>query len=255
MEKEEQFFLKRMCDLADLAERQYRPVFSSFLTMYESSLIFSNRDKLVPVSVCSWGGYEEAERKLLCFSPHGAEPDFEQYPLACVQICPKNKKYSGDLTHRDFLGAVLNLGIERSVTGDILVSENSAWMFCMKEMAGFIAEQLERVKHTTVCCQHMAASEAPLKAFCLKTERVQGFVSALRLDAIVSVAFHITRGSVADYIHGRKVFVNGKLIQENSYPVKECDLITVRGIGKFRFLGAKGQSKKGRFAVQMEKFV
>jgi RNA-binding protein YlmH len=266
MEKEEQFFMKRMNELADMADRQYRPVFTGFLNLSESSMVLSNTEKTggtnevsvyksAPVSVQLWGGYEEAERRLLCFSPPEFVQEREDFPISCIHICPKNRKFSDDLSHRDFLGAVLNLGIDRNRTGDILLKDNDAWLLCETEIAPFIAEHLEKVRHTPVVCQAVPLHEVPPETFFPNVQAVKGFVSALRLDAVIAVAFHASRNSMTDYVRAEKVFVNGRLASENSIKIKENDLISVRGMGKFRFLGTEGESKKGRLAVKIEKYV
>ncbi len=255
MEKEEHFFMKRMEELAAAADRQYRPVYSGFLTLSESSMLLSSpADKLAPVSIQLWGGYEEAERRLLCFSPLDFPAAKEDFPIACLSICPKNKKFSDPLSHRDFLGAVLNLGIDRSRTGDILIRENCAWLFCEEEIAGFIEENLKKIKHTMVFCERISWKDLPPEAVEPHLQEVRGFVKALRLDAVAAVAFHVSRSSMASCIQSEKVFVNGRMVKENSYQIKENDVISVRGMGKFRYQGMEGESKKGRLAVKIERY-
>lgn len=253
MEKEDRFFLKRIEELASMAEQQYRPIFTGFLTLYENSMILSS-ERLASVSTQSWGGYQEAERRLVCFSPIDYFLETSEFPISCIHICPKNRKFSDDLSHRDFLGAVLNLGIERNRTGDILVHGEDAWLFCEYGIADFIEEHLERIKHTAVICKQMDPSVVPPEYFRPNVKLIKGFVSALRLDAIISMAFHASRSSMAELIHSEKVFINGKLAIENSTIVKEQDLISVRGMGKFRFAGVEGASKKGRLFVHIEKY-
>lgn len=255
MDKEEQFFMKRMGELSDMADRQYRPVFTEFLTLYENSMVLSSMNKLAPVSVQSWGGYEEAERRLLCFFPMDFPIERADFPISCIHICPKNQKFSDNLSHRDFLGAVLSLGIDRNRTGDILLRENDGWLFCDSEIVGFIAQNLERVRHTSVICEMIQPAEVPADILRPDVQSVKGFVTALRLDAVAAVAFHVSRSSMAECIRSDQVFVNGKLASENSVRVKENDLISVRGMGKFRYLGIEGESKKGRLAIRIEKYI
>lgn len=252
MEKEKQFFIKRMDELADMAQRQYRPVFTEFLNLYENSMVLSERDKLAPVSIHSWGGYEEAERRLLCFSPEDVCLLPEEFPVSCIHMMPKSRKFSDDLSHRDFLGAVLNLGIDRNRTGDILVRENDAWLFCDSGIAEFIKSHLERVKHTAIVCEEVIPGSLPPEIFRTKMQTVRRFVSSLRLDAVAAAAFHTSRSKITEYIRAEKVFINGRLAAENSIKIQENDLILVRGMGRFRYLGTEGESKKGRLAVRLE---
>lgn len=255
MEKEDKFFLKRMEELASIAERQYRPVFTSFLTLYENSMILSNR-RLAPVSIQSWGGYEEAERRLICFSPIDFSIEWEEFPIACIYICPKSRKFSDNLSHRDVLGAVLNLGIEREKTGDILIhgEKKDVWLFCDKKIAGFIEQNLECIKHTRITCKQVNLIEVPKEVVRPNVEVKKGFVSALRLDAVAAEVFHVSRSHMTELIRSEKVFINGRITTENSTIVKENDLISVRKMGKFRFIGTEGESKKGRLFVKIERY-
>lgn len=254
MEKKDQFFLKRMGELAAMADRQYRPVFTEFLTLYEHSMILSTSERLASVSIHSWGGYKEAERRLICFSPIDYPLEESDFPISCIHICPKNRKFSENLSHRDFLGAILNLGMERNRTGDILIQEGDAFVFCESEIADFIESNLKRIKHTTVFCEQKSFIEISEEIFRPHVEEIKGFVSSLRLDALLPVAFHVSRNSITGMIHAEKVFINGRLITENHTIVKENDLISVRGMGKFRFIGIEKESKKGRFLIQIEKY-
>lgn len=254
MEKQDRFFLKRMGELAAMADRQYRPIFTEFLTLYESSMILSTSERLASVSIHSWGGYKEAERRLICFSPIDYPLEESDFPISCIHIYPKNQKFSENLSHRDFLGAVLNLGIERNRTGDILIQEGDALLFCESEIADFIESNLERIKHTTVFCEQKSFIEISKEIFHPHVKIIKGFVSSLRLDTLIPVAFHVSRSSITGIIHAEKVFINGRLTTENSMIVKENDLISVRGMGKFRFIGIEKESKKGRFLIQIEKY-
>lgn len=194
-----------MDELAAMAERQYRPVFTGFLTLYENSMVLSN-ERLAPVPIRSWGGYEEAERRLICFSPKEILPEEGEFPIACIHISPKNRKFSESLSHRDFLGAVLNLGIERDRTGDILIQEEKkeAWLFCDSQIAGFIEENLKRIGHTIVVCKQVVLAEVPPEICFPHVEIVKGFVPALRLDAVASEAFRISRSRVAELIRSER---------------------------------------------------
>ena len=97
----------------------------------------------------SQGGYHGAERQMIAFYPTDLGFYWE-YPICCLKIEPKAVKFSEALTHRDYLGTILGLGVERSVIGDILVKEHGAWVFCHNKIADFIMKNLCRVRHTTV---------------------------------------------------------------------------------------------------------
>ena len=156
------------------------------------------------------------------------------------------------LTHRDFLGAVLNLGIERSRTGDILLEEHRAYLFAQTEIAELVSRELSNVRHTPVKCR---LTELEGVEYVPRTEAVRGTVSSVRLDSLLPLAFSSSRSRLSGLIEGAKVFVNGKLITSNGYQVKENDLISVRGMGKFRYIGTGGKTKKNRLSVEIERYI
>lgn len=163
-----------------------------------------------------------------------------------------NKKFSDALSHRDYLGAILNLGIERPKLGDILVEEDRAYVFCKDNMAEFISEELTRVRHTSVLCKQVPMGEF---SYTPRTEMIRGTVASVRLDSVLALAFRSSRSSLSGWIEGGKVFVNGRAVLSNGYNLKEGDVVSARGLGKFRYLGMTAQTKKGRCYVDIEKYV
>ncbi|HIU66562.1 MAG TPA: RNA-binding protein [Candidatus Caccomorpha excrementavium] len=255
IEKEEQLFKKRMTELERLAEKRYCPVYSDFLNMNEISMLLSMNQELSRIPLTLFGGYEEAERKIACF--HGGEPDGEDrmrtdFPITCLRIRPVNAKFSDALTHRDYLGAVLNLGIERGKTGDIIIREDAAFLFCCRGIAPFIRENLIQVKHTAVRAEEGDFEQSDIHP---EYREIKGTVSSVRLDSLISLAFGISRGGSADYIDAGKVFVNGRISLSGSRPLKEGDVISVRGLGRFIFSASGGVSRKGRLGVTLSKYI
>ena len=123
-EKEEQLLKKRMIELAGLCYQRDIQTSTGFLSLNEQTIFHSIEKTLPPVRTCLTGGFEGAERKLLCFL---ASYDDEEFglPIAVLEVIPANLRYSEALTHRDYLGALMNLGIERSCIGDILMKEKN----------------------------------------------------------------------------------------------------------------------------------
>ena len=129
---------------------------------------------------------------------------------------------------------------------------NQAWVFCVDSIADFICTQLVRVRRTSVLCRkadHLRLDIA------VRTESIKGSVASIRLDSLIALACKGSRSSLASMIEEGKVFVNGKLITSNGYTPKEQDLISVRGIGKFRYCGILSQTKKGRYYIEIQKFI
>ena len=157
-------------------------------------------------------------------------------------------KFSEDLTHRDYLGAILNLGVDRSVVGDILIEDHAASFFCLRRMIDFFLENLCRVRHTTVVASKIKdPGDIPEP----KLSPVTGTCASVRLDSLIALAFGTSRSSIVHCIEEGLVFVNGRLITSNGYEPKEGDIISVRKKGRFIFDGVTRQTKKGRLGVRI----
>ncbi|MBU5481484.1 YlmH family RNA-binding protein [Blautia sp. MSJ-19] len=249
MEKDE-FFIKRIRELANLSYQRDIVTFSDFLNLNEQNIIKDRKNQMPGVIMEYFGGYEQAERQMVAFHPDALFFPWE-YPIRCLKIEPLAAKFSENLTHRDFLGAVLNLGLDRSVIGDILIQNHTAWMFCHEKIAPFIIENLTRVRHTTVKVSVVDNPELyPQPEF----QIITGTCASVRLDALIGLAFQASRSSMVSYIEGSQVFVNGKLITSNGYEPKEGDIISVRGKGRFRYEGVSRQTKKGRSSVKLLRY-
>ena len=250
MEKDD-FFLKRIRELANLSYQRDIVTFSDFLNLNEQNMVSSLKRQFPQIVMEIFGGYENAERQMVAFHPDALAFTWE-YPIDCLKIEPKAIKFSESLTHRDYLGALLNLGIERSVIGDLVVQEKAAWFFCQNKMTDFFLDNLCRVRHTNILITKV---DDPDKLPCPKLEAINGTCASVRLDSLISLAFKASRSSMVSYIEGGQVFVNGKLITSNGYEPKEGDIISVRGKGRFIFDGMSHQTKKGRCGVRILRYI
>lgn len=260
--KEELFLRKRFIDLAKSAYHREQCVYTDFLNTNEISIFHSMVQELPDIPYSIWGGYVGAERVMVCYHGNlsgkrtdisGSEfHDTDQYPMECVWIRPSNAKYADKLTHRDYLGAILNLGIERFTIGDILVHGMDAYVYCDNTISSYIVSTLEKVKHTKVKLSIKAHDELTIQPEYLQ---INGSVMSIRLDSVISVAFQTSRSSITDYINGERVFVNGKLITSNSYVLTEGDIISVRGLGKFIYESQGRLTKKGRINITLQKYI
>jgi RNA-binding protein YlmH len=258
MDKSEEMFQKHILDLADAAHQRGIAVFSDFMNLNELNIFHNTVQKFSYIRWTSFGGYESAERQIAAFLPDAlcyeekTVLSAEEYPISCLEIRPLNRKFSDKLSHRDYLGAILNLGIDRPKVGDILVEDSCAYVFCRDNLADFIAGELTRIRHTSVLCRQVPMGDF---SYAPKTENIRGTVASVRLDSVLALAFRSSRSSLVGLIEGGKVFVNGKMVVSNGYNLKENDIISARGLGKFRYLGMTAQTKKGRCYVEIEKYV
>lgn len=258
MDKSDEIFQKHILDLADAAYRKGIVTFSDFMNLNELNIFHNTVQKFSYIRWNTFGGYESAERQIAAFLPDAlcyeekTTLPAEEYPVSCLEIRPLNQKFSDVLSHRDYLGAILNLGIDRPKLGDILVEDTGAYVFCRDNMAEFIAGELTRIRHTSVLCRQVPVEEFSYEP---KKETIRGTVASVRLDSVLALAFRSSRSSLVGLIEGGKVFVNGKMVVSNGYNLKENDIISARGLGKFRYLGMTAQTKKGRCYVEIEKYV
>ena len=240
----------RIEDLSVQAAARGCYLFSDFLTPAEQSLVIGLAPRLAGEVTFS-GGFEQAERRMAGF---GAPDDigYEMvFPITVLEIRPLNEKFSDTLTHRDFLGAILNLGIDRKLTGDILSDGTRAFVFAEDHIGDFIADSLTRVKHTAVSVRKV---ETVPDGVLPQPQTVTLTLASLRLDLVVSKAFHIPRKDVLLLLKAERVFVNSRLQTKATYILRENDLISVRGYGRVRYLYTEGDTRKGNLRILAERY-
>ena len=258
MEKEETLLRKRFVELSNIAYQRGIITYSDFLNLNELNILHTTPKELFPIPYVTFGGYAYSERQMAAFLPDAFSmymelSDLENYyPIQIVKITPVHAKFAEELGHRDYLGALLNLGIDRSKLGDILVQEKSAYVFVNETLADFIVNELVKVRHTVVLPQVVKETEFVYEP---KFEIIKGTVASVRLDSLLSLAFNSSRSKLTPLIEGARVYVNGKLITSNAYHVKNNDIISVRGMGRFQFKEIVSETKKGRFYVELYKYV
>ena len=258
MQKEEQLLEKHFIDLSRQAYHRNIIIYSDFLNLNEQNILHSIPKDRLYTGVIVFGGYDFAERQMAAFIPDALslrdikDLDIFQSEISVLHISPLNKKYSEALSHRDYLGAILNLGIERGMIGDILITDSEAIVFVKMQMQEFLTENITRIRHTSVLA---TIDELTDFHYSPRYEEIKGTVASVRLDSLLSVAFSSSRSKLSGLIEGGKVFVNGRLITSNAYQVKEHDIISVRGMGKFEFIETLAFTKKKRIYVLIHKYV
>ena len=251
MEREE-LFRRRMKDLADAAYGRGIVTFSDFLDLYELHMIHGMDWRGCGVTVSLSGGYEAAERQMAAFVPDALSYEW-QYPWRCLHITPETPRFAEKLSHRDYLGSVLGLGLERCKIGDILVKDDGAWCFCHEKISGFLLRELRQVRHTAVTVS--VCEDPEQEEFSPEEKEITGTVASVRLDSVIALAFSVSRSSAVPLVEGGKVFVNGRMITSSGFRLSEQDLISVRGMGKFRYGGVRNRTKKGRELIRIFRFV
>ncbi len=234
---------KRFRELAQKCYQNNQYTFTGFLGLADAACFYEIERELSYVPYTVWGGSDEAERVMIRFGNEEQLGYEEAFPVTCLKISPLSEKFADPLTHRDYLGALMNLGIERDTLGDILLEDKTAWLFCVSSMAGYIKQNLTRVKHTAVMCQE--AREAP--AFTGKDiQEIKIQIASERIDGVVAKVYHLSRSEAVELFRQKKIFVGGRLCENNSQLLKAGETVSVRGCGKFEFAGETGISKKGK---------
>lgn len=258
MNKEETLLHKRFVELSNIAYQRSVITYSDFLNLNELNILHTTPKDLFPVPYMTFGGYAYSERQMAAFLPDAFSLYMEKseiqnlYPIQIIKITPVHAKFAEELGHRDYLGALLNLGIERSKLGDILVQGTSAYVFVNESLADFIVNELVKVRHTVVLPQIVESAEFVYEP---RFEVIKGTVASIRLDSLLSLAYSSSRSKLTGLIEGARVYVNGKLTTSNAYHVKNDDIISVRGMGRFQFKQIVSETKKGRYYVELYKYI
>lgn len=251
MNKEELLLQKRLAELSRIAYTREIVTFSDFLNLNELNILHTTPKNMLLSQYKTYGGYGLSERQMAAFLPDALYYDY-QYPIQIIEIAPANRKFAEELSHRDYLGAVMNLGIERCKLGDILIEDGKAILFAKEELAGYIMEHLTRIRHTTVKTSLLQTFEDSYEP---RYEELKGTVASVRLDTVLSLAYPLSRSKITGFIEAARVFVNGKLVTSNGYRLKEGDIISVRKMGRILYNGILSETKKGRYMVSIRKYI
>lgn len=244
--------LARVLDKAQLAQSRNIPAYSQFLTDGEQELADQAVNAMGNPRRVFWGGYEGAERRACVFLPDWMDdfqPGSEDDPLAAVEITPPP---DAKLTHRDYLGALMGLGLAREGLGDILAAPDRAQAVCLKSVLPALLTQWTEVGRYAVKVRELPLSELRPVAGDVKTRR-ETFQS-LRLDAVAAAGFGLSRAKAAGLIAAGRILVNHLPCQKSDRLLKEGDSLTAKGYGKCVLARVLGESRKGRIMVEMERY-
>ena len=230
---------KRLAELSHRAFERGYTTYSTFLNLQEISILKSLK---VDSKYSLFGGYENADRCVAAFS----NDEIYSYPIVCIKIKPLQQKFSDRLTHRDFLGALMNLGIERGMLGDIKIINNEGYLFCLDKISQYIVDNLSSIKHTSVKCKII--DDIP-ELFNQIPDEEEYIVSSLRIDTVVSAVFKMSRNSASQLINQEKIFINSKTVYKDSIQLKEGDVVSVRGYGKFIYSQTVNETRKHKMVV------
>lgn len=193
----------------------------------------------------AFGGYADAEYQVLALGPETEESTFD-FPMVAMEIAYQPQ--FGHLEHKDVLGALMSLGIERKVIGDILVSPETIHFFALAHLERYLMDNLEKVKRQGVQLRTIPFEAVQVPK--VQRDEVSISVSSLRLDAVIAHAFHMSRTQAVAAIKAGYVKVNYAIVERTDFPVANEQLISVRRYGRFWVGEVTGVSKKGKLRLK-----
>ena len=200
-----------------------------------------------------FGGYDDAERKMLVYLPEYLEDD-SLYEADSPVVCLRATFFEEDaLSHRDFLGALMGAGIARETVGDICVGKGFCDFFVTAEIAPYVEQNFFSAGRTKLHLSRLSLKDAQIPEPEIK--EIKDTVASLRLDSVISSGFRIGRSLAAQYISAGKAAIDGLPCEKPDKPVSEGMKISVRGLGKIKLASVNGRTKKDRISVVIHRYV
>lgn len=248
---EDRVLLAKLWDKINAGFRRDIPANTAFLSPRELEMaqyLFGEQPGLY-----AFGGYEDAERKMLVYLPDYLEEDSlyeEDSPLVCLRAT----YFEGDsLSHRDFLGALMGAGISRETVGDICVGKGCCDFFVTAEIAPYIIQNFISAGRTKLHIEKIPLRDAQIPA--PEVKEIKDTLASLRLDSVISSGFRIGRSLAAQYVSSGKAAIDGLPCEKPDKTVAEGAKISVRGLGKIKLAAINGRTKKDRISVTIHRYV
>ena len=249
-EPEDRLLLARVLDKYEQSQRKNIPAATPFLSPREQQLAQALLNAAgVRDGYGLDGGYEEAERKLLVFLPDW----MEEAEGELVFLRASFHGQDSTLTHRDILGSLMGLGVERDRLGDILVSPHSADIIAAPSLRDFFLREWGEAGRVKLSVAEIGREELILPQ--VQVKLIRDTVSSLRLDAVTATAFSMSRGRAAELISAGRVNLDHVPCLKPDKPVAEGAVLTARGFGRARLREVGGLSKKGRTGITIERYL
>lgn len=256
-EKDDKILLAQVSDKIEMCENKNKIEYTNFLDLAQTELVQNYIDKLKIENYISYGGYEQSERKLFVIYPEKFNSTVVEKNLVSIVKIVRIQlpdELKGKYAHRDYLGAVIKLGVKREKVGDIIVDNDGADIIVEKDISKFLLENLSgltRFSKSKITIEKIDN----LRTVEVRREEREIIVSSLRLDNVISELARCSRNKALDIINMERVFVNFQCETKKTKQIKTGDMVTIRGKGRFYIKELVGQTKSGRVIVKIEKFV
>ena len=248
---EDRVLLAKLWDKINAGIRRNIPANTCFLSPREQEMarfLFGEAPGL-----CFFGGYEDAERKMLVYLPDYLEED-NLYDEDSPMVCLRADFFEEDaLSHRDFLGALMGAGIARETVGDICVGKGCCDFFVTAEIAAYIEQNFLSAGRTRLHLSKINLHDASIPE--PEVKEIKDTVASLRLDSVISSGFRIGRSLAAQYINAGKAAIDGLPCEKADKLVSEGAKISVRGLGKIKLSSVNGKTKKDRISITIHRYI
>ena len=250
MDTDEKLLLSKTDDLFRLCNKYATARFSDFLDGAELSIIDDKTVMPFDCNIAYYGGYNGSEKKILGVFPQWEEPDFNAFPIVCLKVMGG---YSRKLTHRDYLGTVMALGITPQKLGDIVVFDEGAYIFIHEDVAEYVHDNLHKIGNQGVKTE--VISDLTQITVERKYKTIGAICASPRLDAVVGAAANVSRAQASVLINSGKVKLNYRQTAEAAKPVKEGDLLSIRGYGRFLVHSFDGETRQQRLHITLKQYI
>ncbi|PYZ93224.1 RNA-binding protein [Salipaludibacillus keqinensis] len=240
--KEEHAFVDQVLDWKAIVELEYRPKLTDFLDPRQQKIVQLLVGSHDDVHVSFWGGHSEAERKRALLYPDYITPVNEDFRLTAFELRYPSKFIT--IEHSQILGSLMSIGMKREKFGDILSEEDQFQLILSEEVADYVVLNLQSVGKAKV--ELKPISEDDVMKQVKELEETFVTVSSLRVDTVISEAFHLSRSKVKPAIVSEKVKVNWKVINDPAFQLEKGDVLSFRGKGRCEIVEMEGQTKKGK---------
>ncbi|MFW5998244.1 MAG: photosystem II S4 domain protein [bacterium] len=248
--EEDQLLGGKILDKIEMVLNRNQEQFTDFLNPYQRKIALSLIKQINGINFIESGGYKRAERKRIALFPDFLFPDHIEVPITILKI-DGNFQFQ-TLTHKDFLGALMSLGIKRKKLGDILVLNEFTQIIVAEEIEEFIEIKLKTVHEVPVTISKISSDEIEIPAQNVK--EIRATVPSMRLDAVASAGFGDSRNKISRDIKNEKVKLNWKPEKDPAQEVEINDLISIRNRGRVEVVENQGKSNRGRIKLLLKRF-
>lgn len=243
---ENETFLRHINDLFRLSDKYCMPRFSEFLDGQRQNIVTAENFD----GGMLWGGYDGAERRMLGIFPDWCEKNPKEFPISVLEF---KKKYDKEISHRNYLGTILSLGIKREKIGDILTNEDGCYVFVSSDIADFVKSNIRKVSGCGVDILLADADKISIPE--KKFELIETVAASLRLDAVVASATRKSRNDAKNMILSGRVCVNHCEMSKTDYILEDGDILSIRGFGRIRLEALGGKTGSNRQHITLKKYI